>query len=168
MQKNVNKQGKRNVVVRFILSKVDKERIAAWNQDLVRVLHVFNVRSIGSCWESGNLTTAFQTELAIDTNMRVADTQTMVADTRVAVANTQTAVTDTRAMVANTKMTVSNTQTMVADTKATVNNTQTIVTDTQVTVVNTQTMVADIHRNMLTGNNGASAKNNSVGATFHP
>jgi hypothetical protein len=41
------KQGKRNVAIRFILAKGDKERIAAWKQDLVRVLHVFNVRSIG-------------------------------------------------------------------------------------------------------------------------
>ena len=46
MQRNVNKQGKRNAVVRFILSKRDKDRIAAWNQDLIRALHVFNVRSI--------------------------------------------------------------------------------------------------------------------------
>ena len=47
MQTNVVKRRKRNVVFRFILSKVDKDRIAAWNQDLVRVLHVFNVRPIG-------------------------------------------------------------------------------------------------------------------------
>ena len=44
MQRNVNKQGKRNVALRFILVKADKDKIAAWNQDLVRVLHVFNVR----------------------------------------------------------------------------------------------------------------------------
>ena len=50
MQRNVNKQGKRNAVVRFILAKADKDKIAAWNQDLVRVLHVFNVRSIGLSW----------------------------------------------------------------------------------------------------------------------
>ena len=31
MQKNLVKQGKRNVFVRFILSKVDKDKIAAWN-----------------------------------------------------------------------------------------------------------------------------------------
>jgi hypothetical protein len=46
MQRNVDKQGKRNAVSRFISAKGDKEKIAAWNQDLVRVLHVFNVRSI--------------------------------------------------------------------------------------------------------------------------
>ena len=48
MQKNVVKLGKRNVVFRFFLSKADKDKIVAWNQDLARVLHVFNVRSIGS------------------------------------------------------------------------------------------------------------------------
>ena len=46
IQKKVVKQGKRNVVSRFILAKSDKEKIAAWKQDLIRVLHVFNVRSI--------------------------------------------------------------------------------------------------------------------------
>ena len=50
MQRNVNKQGKRNAVVRFILAKADKDKIAAWNEDLVRVLHLFNVRSIGLSW----------------------------------------------------------------------------------------------------------------------
>ena len=44
MQKNVNKQGKRSTMIRFILAKADKDKIAGWNQDLVRVLHVFNVR----------------------------------------------------------------------------------------------------------------------------
>jgi hypothetical protein len=46
MQRKVVKQGKRNVVFRSILAKGDKEKIAAWKQDLVRVLHVFNVCSI--------------------------------------------------------------------------------------------------------------------------
>ena len=48
MQRNVNKQVKRNSVARFFLAKGDKDKIVAWNRDLVRVLHVFNVRSIGS------------------------------------------------------------------------------------------------------------------------
>jgi hypothetical protein len=48
IQKRVTKQGKRNAVLRFILAKDDKDRIAAWKQDLLRVLQVFNVRSIGS------------------------------------------------------------------------------------------------------------------------
>jgi hypothetical protein len=47
MQKKVDKQGKRSVLVRFILAKGDKDKIAAWNQKLDRILRVFNVRSIG-------------------------------------------------------------------------------------------------------------------------
>jgi hypothetical protein len=34
--------------LRFILAKDDKDKIAGWKQDLVRILQVFNVRSIGS------------------------------------------------------------------------------------------------------------------------
>ena len=54
MQRKVVKRGKRNGVIRFILSKDDKDKITAWKQDLVRILQVFNVRSIGS---AGNLQT---------------------------------------------------------------------------------------------------------------
>jgi hypothetical protein len=41
------KKGKRNALFRFVLSKTDKDKIAGWKQDFIRVLHVFNVRSIG-------------------------------------------------------------------------------------------------------------------------
>jgi hypothetical protein len=133
MRRKVGKRGKRNVVFRSILAKGDKDEIATWNQDLVRILHVFNVRSICSCWEPGNSAAPSQTELAIDTNIRVADTQTRVVDT----------------------------QMMVSDTRMTVMNTETRVTDTQ-------KMVADIHRNILTGQNGASGKNQSVSAMRYP
>ena len=51
IQRKVVKQGKRNVAIRFFLAKGDKDKIAAWRQDLVRVLHVFNVRSIDSISE---------------------------------------------------------------------------------------------------------------------
>jgi hypothetical protein len=44
----VVKEGKRNPISRFFRSKGDKDKIAVWRYDLVRVLHVFNVRSIGS------------------------------------------------------------------------------------------------------------------------
>ena len=46
MQGKIAKQGKRSAVYRFVLSKIDKDKIAGWKQDFVRVLHVFNVRSI--------------------------------------------------------------------------------------------------------------------------
>jgi hypothetical protein len=42
------------------------------------------------------------------------------------------------------------------------------VADTQTTVTNTETMVADMHRNMLTGQQGASGQNDSVGVTRYP
>ena len=48
IERRVTKRGKRNTALRFILSKDDKDKITGWKQDLVRVLHVFNVRSIGS------------------------------------------------------------------------------------------------------------------------
>ena len=44
----VLKEGKRHPVTRFILSKGNKDKVAAWKQEFIRVLHVFNVRSIGS------------------------------------------------------------------------------------------------------------------------
>ena len=43
IERKVIKQGKRNGTLRFILAKGDKDKIAAWKQDLVRFLHVFNV-----------------------------------------------------------------------------------------------------------------------------
>jgi hypothetical protein len=94
IQGKVVKQGKRNALYRFVLSKTDNDKIAAWKQDLMRVLHVFNVRAIGSVGHSyANLAAPFQTELAIDTNMTVTDTKTVVTDTK-------TVVTDTNTMVA--------------------------------------------------------------------
>jgi hypothetical protein len=48
IQRNVVKQGKRNAITRFIRSKAEKDKIVGWKQDLAMVLHVFNVRLIGS------------------------------------------------------------------------------------------------------------------------
>ena len=48
IQRKVVEQSKRNVASQFFNSKGDKEKVAAWKQDLVRVLHVFNVRSVSS------------------------------------------------------------------------------------------------------------------------
>jgi hypothetical protein len=73
IQGKVVKQGKRNALHRFVLSKTDKDKIAAWKQDFMRILHVFNVRSIRSVGHSSANSAPFQTELAIDTNMMVAD-----------------------------------------------------------------------------------------------
>jgi hypothetical protein len=141
IQGKVVKQGKRNVFYRFVVSKTDKDKIAGWKQDFIRVLHVFNVRSIGSIGNSlANLTAPFQTELAIDTNMTVTDTKTIVTDTKTIAKDTKTIATDTK----------------------------TIATDTKTVVTDTQTMVTDMHRNMLMEREGASGKNHSVGSTFYP
>ena len=48
IQGKVIKQGERNAVHRFVLSKSDQGKIAAWNRDLSRILDVFNVRIIVS------------------------------------------------------------------------------------------------------------------------
>ena len=54
---------------RVLHAQSDKDTIAAWKGDLDRLLHIFNVRSVSSiCYP---LTTPIQTELAIDTNVRV-------------------------------------------------------------------------------------------------
>ena len=60
MQRKVDKRGKRNAVSRFILAKGDKDKIAAWKQDLVRVLQVFNVCSIDPVRRSPNLAPRFR------------------------------------------------------------------------------------------------------------
>jgi hypothetical protein len=52
IQGKVVKQRKRNALYRIVVSKTDKNKIAGWKQDFIRVLHVFNVRSIGSVGHS--------------------------------------------------------------------------------------------------------------------
>ena len=74
----VLKQGKRNVILRHLHAKNDKDKITAWRSDLVRILQVFNVCSIISVWRL--LTLRSQTELAINTHTTVSDTHVMVSD----------------------------------------------------------------------------------------
>ena len=50
IQGNVVKQGKRQAFSRVFHSKSDKDAIAAWRQDLNRILQIFNVGSLGSVW----------------------------------------------------------------------------------------------------------------------
>ena len=71
IQKNILNQGQRNVFSRLFHAKVDKDTVATWRQDLVRVLHVFNVRTVGSVLHP--LIISFQTELAINTHIMVMD-----------------------------------------------------------------------------------------------
>ena len=78
IQRNIVNQGKRNVFSRHFHAKTDKETIAGWRLDLNRILHVFNVRSIPSVRIS--LTVRPQTELAINTNVVVTSTHTIVSE----------------------------------------------------------------------------------------
>jgi hypothetical protein len=57
IQGKVVKRGKQNALYRFVLSKTDKDKVAAWKQDFIRVLYVFNVRLVGFVGHSfANLT----------------------------------------------------------------------------------------------------------------
>ena len=71
IQNKVIEKGKRNVASQVFHSKNDKDAIAAWRQDLIRILQIFNVRSIDSILQS--LIYPFQTELSINTHMIVVD-----------------------------------------------------------------------------------------------
>ena len=72
IRRKLVKQGKPSAVPRIVPSKDDKDKIAAWRQDLAKVLQVFDVRSIGPIGHS-QLIASFQTELGIDTRMMVED-----------------------------------------------------------------------------------------------
>ena len=52
IEKNVAEKNNRNVVSRALHAQSDKDTIAAWKQDLNRVLHTFNVRPVNSIWRS--------------------------------------------------------------------------------------------------------------------
>jgi hypothetical protein len=78
IQKNVEDKGEQHRVVGFLNARGDKDLIAGWRQELVEVLPVFNVRSVGPVWHS--LTSCFQTELAINTHVMVAGTYAKVLE----------------------------------------------------------------------------------------
>jgi len=61
----------RGLLSRLAHAKNDKETIADWKLDLIRILQVFNVRSAGPVRLS--LTASFQTELALNTHNVVSD-----------------------------------------------------------------------------------------------
>jgi len=46
IERNIIKQGKRNVISRHLRAEADKEKVAAWRLDLDKILQVFNVRSV--------------------------------------------------------------------------------------------------------------------------
>jgi len=71
IQRKVIKRSGRNAVSRLVHAKNDTETIAAWKLELTRILHVFNVRLDIFAWLL--LIVPFQTELAINAHMMLAD-----------------------------------------------------------------------------------------------
>jgi hypothetical protein len=65
-------------------------------------------------------------------------------------------------------MVVTDTHVVVTDTQTVVAGTHSVVAGTHTVVADTHTMVADIHRSVLTGREGSSGQNNSVGAISYP
>ena len=111
IQKRVVKQGKQNVISRHLHAKNDKEKIAAWRLDLVRILHVFNVRSIAPAWHS--LTLYSQTELTINMHATVSDTHVMVSDNHVMISDIHRTMAKGQGTSGGKNTSVSNTRTLV-------------------------------------------------------
>ena len=104
IQRKVKNDGKRNVISRHFHARNDKEKIAGWKSDLNRILHVFNVRSIGSVWRL--LTLHSQTELTINTHVIVSNTNVVVSDTHAIVSELEHNVTSTHAIVSEIRHTM--------------------------------------------------------------
>ena len=66
IQGKIIEKRERNLFSQLAHAKHDKETIAAWKLDLIRILQVFNVRSADSVRVS--LIAFFQTELALNTH----------------------------------------------------------------------------------------------------
>ena len=71
IQRDVVKRDQRNAISRLFHAKDDQDAIAAWKSDLDRILHVFDVRSIG--FARLLLIVSFQTELAVNIHVTVSD-----------------------------------------------------------------------------------------------
>jgi methyl-accepting chemotaxis protein len=152
------KQSDRNAVSRLFHAKNDKDTIAAWRLDLNRILHVFNVRSISLL--PPLLIVCFQTELAINTHVAVADVRHDVANTHIIVsdvqhnvASTHDTVSATHEIVSGTHDIVSGTRDIVSGTHSIVSSTHNTISDTHNVVSNTHGAVSDIHRIIVSGEN---------------
>jgi methyl-accepting chemotaxis protein len=158
IQRKIIKQNERNAVSRLFRAKSDKDAIAAWRLDLNRILHVFNVRFI--TLSPPVLIICFQTELAINTHVAVADvrhdvanTHNMVSDVHHSVASTHDTVSVTHDIVSGTRDIVSGTHNVVSDTRDIVSGTHNVVSDTHNMVSETHNAVSDIHRTIISERN---------------
>ena len=107
IQRRVDEKNSRNVLSRAFLAQSDKDTIAAWKGDLNRLLHIFNVRTVGLALPL--LMTSFQTELAIDTNVTVTDSHLKVADIHNEVTNIRQDVSVIKESVSNKQHSVCHT-----------------------------------------------------------
>jgi hypothetical protein len=87
IERKVKEQRERSLASRIFHARRDRGKIAAWTSDLKRILKIFDVRFLASLLAS--LTIDFQTELAIDTNVAVSNTQDMVLGIHRAVVKSQ-------------------------------------------------------------------------------
>jgi len=71
IQARIVEKRERGLLSRLAHAKNDKEAIAAWKLDLIRILQVFNVRSAGS--GRAPLIASFQTELTLSAHTMVSD-----------------------------------------------------------------------------------------------
>jgi len=104
IQKRIVEQAKRNVFLRYLYARNDKEKIAAWSSDLIRVLHVFNVRYIASIRPL--LTLRFQTELTVNTRVAVSEIHHDVVNTNTIVSELEHNLASTHIMVSDIHRTV--------------------------------------------------------------
>jgi len=73
IQGRIVEKRERGLLSRLAHAKNDKETIAVWKLDLIRILQVFNVRQPGCVRRP--LIASFQTELALNTHTIVSDIQ---------------------------------------------------------------------------------------------
>ncbi|KAF9791217.1 hypothetical protein BJ322DRAFT_435798 [Thelephora terrestris] len=97
IERKVKEESKRNVALRLLHAKSDKDKIAGWASDLNKILQIFN------------------TELAIDTNVAVSGTYNIVSGTHNIVSGTHNIVSDTQNVVSDTQNVVSDTHNVVSD-----------------------------------------------------
>ena len=149
IQRQINKQGKRNVISRRYHVKDDEEAITAWRLDLDGILHVFNVCFV--TFARRLLTSRFQTELGINAHATVSDIH---QDT----ANKHVTVPDVHPDSSNAKV-------IVPDVRRDDSNTNPIVSDVRSEVANTRTIFSDIHHNRLESRKDVDGQNQVVSIT---
>ena len=105
IQRKIIEKRERNSLSQLVHARNDKETIATWRLDLIRILQVFNVRSAGSVSTVADAPPP-QTELALNTHNIVSDIHQNMSRSHEDTGDKNQAVSDTRTPPA-TKQTVS-------------------------------------------------------------